>query len=670
MCLRQKLVVLCSLACCLIGPPDLFAAEQHVSLKGRVIDEASGKPIPGIEVGVVRATALGGKGPRSRVKPERVAVADDEGRFEFSVPITMPGLRDVFAFTCAKDRVNLIHPDVKFGTPTPTARDLRHSEMARLDLTHGVTGINFCLPPPPTIMRDVMVSMRDGTKLATDVYLPAGKHPPLPALLYRTPYNKASRGLPFSQLDKGYAVVWQDFRGRFGSEGETDLPFLPDAWGKQQDGYDAIEWAASQPWCNGKVATLGASAGGITQVMTAGSAPPHLVCQSIAVACGSMYHHAVFQGGAFRRATVQGWLKNNKFSPECLRLFLDHPLYDDLWRSVDASTRSAEINVPGTFIGGWYDLFCQGTIDAFLWRQHQGGPGARGKQKLLMGPWVHGRSRKIGEFMLPEQAVRPPPETSPTAWLDYWLKGVGNGVVNGPAVAYYIMGAFDEPGAPGHEWRHLDVWPVPSTTTPFYLHADGRLRKSEPPSSGESRSYRYDPEDPVPTLGGCNLILARGPFDQRRIEDRPDVLLYTSEPLAEPIEVTGRIKMVLFASSSCRDTDFTAKLTDVYPDGKSVLIQDGIIRARYRNSFEREELLAPGKVYRFEIDLWSTSIIFNRGHRLRVAISSSNAPRFEPNPNTGDPFRANDRTVIARNSVYHDAEHPSHLLLPVVARIR
>ena len=239
--LRYRLLMLCSLACCLIGGPSLLAAGQQVSLKGQVTDQESGKPIAGIEVGVVRAEALGEKGRRSRVKPERVAVTDDEGGFVFSVAATTPGLRDLLVFTCAKDRVNLIHPNVKFGTPTPAARDLGQPAVAHLDLARDVAGIHFRLPPPPTIMRDVIVSVRDGTKLATDVYLPPGKHPPLPALLHRTPYNKAGQGIPFRYLDEGYAVVWQDFRGRFASEGKSDLPFLPDAWGEQQDGYDAIE---------------------------------------------------------------------------------------------------------------------------------------------------------------------------------------------------------------------------------------------------------------------------------------------------------------------------------------------------------------------------------------------------------------------------------------------
>ncbi|MFZ5500519.1 MAG: CocE/NonD family hydrolase, partial [Candidatus Micrarchaeota archaeon] len=201
---------------------------------------------------------------------------------------------------------------------------------------------------------------------------------------------------------------------------------------------------------------------------------------------------------------------------------------------------------------------------------------------------------------------------------------------------------------------------------PYYLHADGALSTEKPPADGASKTFKFDPKNPVPTRGGCNLNIPAGSFDQRPVENRPDVLLYTTDSLPEPVEVTGRVKVHLWASSSCKDTDFTAKLTDVYPDGRSMLVLDGIIRARHRNTVEKDELMAPGTVYRFEVDLWSTSIIFNKGHRIRIAVSSSNAPRFDPNPNTGDPFRTNDKTVVAENTLYHDAEHPSYVLLPVV----
>jgi predicted acyl esterase len=638
----------------------------QVSLSGRVIEEGTEKPLQGIQVGAARWFKLGKLTWKERVQPERTATTGENGDFTFTIPAHAPGMNKVVVFTCGEDRGNLIFKDAPFEGRVPQAKDFEQPGVVAIDLTRDATGVIFTLPETPDFRHNVMVPMRDGTRLATNIFLPQGEGP-WPAILSRTPYGKSDK-IPTGQLQNGFAVVRQDFRGRFGSEGKDDMPFINDGWGELQDGYDTIEWIAEQPWCNGKVGTAGGSAGGITQVMTAGVAPPHLTCQLIAVAFGSMYHHAAYQGGAFRKALVEGWLQNHEFSPHCLEKVLAHPSYDQLWKQVDANNRSEHIQAPGFFTGGWYDVFCQGTIDAFMWRQCEGGKGARGKQKLIMGAWVHGRKQKLGEFDLPRHALRSPLETRGGGWFEYWLKDEDNGIMDEAPVHYYVMGAFGEPGAPGHEWRSSDVWPIPSQPTPFYLHGDGTLSRAKPENQDKLRSYDYDPTKPVPTLGGCNLVLDKGPYDQQPVESRPDVLLYTSEPLEQPLEVTGRIKAYLWASSSCKDTDFTVKLTDVYPDGKSVLIQDGIIRARFRNSFEREELMTPGNIYRFEIDLWSTSIVFNTGHRIRVAVSSSNAPRFEPNPNTGDPFRANSNTIVATNTIYHDGKHPSHILLPVVQR--
>ncbi|NOZ19858.1 MAG: CocE/NonD family hydrolase [Planctomycetes bacterium] len=642
---------------------------QRSTLSGKVTDEKTGRPIAGIALGVARVSKLRAEQPADPIKWEKKLTTDKEGRFEMKVGSNLEGLNEVILFTASEDHANQIYKGLTFEGQVPRLKDVQRDGVVKLDLTKDCTGIDFVLRSQvATGMRNVMVPMRDGTKLATDIYLPEGDGP-WPAILSRTPYNKTSnknkRGAR-SLARNGYAVVAQDFRGRFASEGETDMPFINDGWGKLQDGYDTIEWIVKQPWCNGKVGTSGGSALGITQIMTAGSTPPHLVCQSIGVACGSLYHHAAWQGGAFRKKLVEQWLTGNKFSPDCLKLMTGNPNYNDLWRGMDASTRSEVINVPGFFQGGWYDVFNQGTIDAFMWRQYKGGEGARGKQKLLMGPWVHGRNRKPGEVQFPENAVQIPKAADQGRWFDYWLKGEQNGIMDEPAVTYYVMGDVSDPKAPGNEWRFSDVWPVPSKATPYYIHADGTLSMEKPPADGKSKTYTYDPKKPVPTLGGCNLCMKKGPYDQRKLENRPDVLLYTTVPLTQPVEVTGQIKAYLWASSSCRDTDFTVKLTDVYPDGRSMLVLDGIIRARHRNTFEKDELLTPGEIYKFKIDLWSTSLIFNKGHRIRVAVSSSNYPRWDPNPNTGDGFRANDKTIVAENTIYHDAEHPSHILLPVV----
>jgi len=505
-----------------------------------------------------------------------------------------------------------------------------------------------------------MLPMRDGVKLAADVYLPEGDGP-WPVMLTRTPYNKngfagASRAIG----NKGYVLVAQDVRGRFASEGEDWLVFSHGGWGEHQDGYDTVEWIAKQKWCNGKVGTFGSSAGGVVQNMMAPSRPPHLVCQWVHVASSNMYNQAMYQGGAFRKRMVEGWLKDNRFSPENLKAVRAHPEYDELWEELDPERVASQVNVPVMFVGGWYDIFCQGTINSFVTIQNKGDRGARGKCKLVMGPWAHGG---FAELKYPNEQT--PSEVDFGKWFDLWLENEGRGADKIPAVHYYVMGDPTDPNAPGNEWRTADAWPIPAKPVPVYFHSDGSLRRKPPEEKEASRLYKYDPKNPVATVGGANLLLPKGPKDQQKVENRPDVLLFTTKPLKRPLETTGRIKVILWASSSAPDTDFTAKLTDVYPDGRSMLVLDGIIRARYRNGFEKSKLMKPGTIYKFEIDLWSTSIIFNRGHRIRVAISSSNSPRFEPNPNTGEHSGDGKETAVARNTIYLDSTRPSHILLPI-----
>jgi putative CocE/NonD family hydrolase len=249
--------------------------------------------------------------------------------------------------------------------------------------------------------------------------------------------------------------------------------------------------------------------------------------------------------------------------------------------------------------------------------------------------------------------------------FDYWLKGDSNGAQDDKAVHYYVMGDPTDANAPGNFWRRADNWPPPAEPTAFYLHGDKRLVRGERPEEAQTLSYKYDPNNPVPTVGGQNLLLPKGPMDQQKIESRPDVLVFTTDVLAEPVEVTGRIYAKLYVSSDCADTDFTVKLTDVYPDGRSMLVTDGILRAALRNSFERIEPLEAGEVYELSVDLWSTSLVFNKGHRICLAVSSSNAPRFEPNPNTID----GDTPRVAANTLHLSREHPSHILLPIYGGI-
>lgn len=288
---------------------------------------------------------------------------------------------------------------------------------------------------------------------------------------------------------------------------------------------------------------------------------------------------------------------------------------------------------------------------------------ACGKCRLVMEAYGHGSSN---ELVFPNSGS--PATADVFRWFDTWMKNDGKGADKIPIVHYYVMGDPDDKSSPGNKWRTADDWPVPAKKRPMYFYADGTLRQKAVRKKDVSVSYKYDPREPVPTIGGANLTITKGPRDQRRVENRSDVLLFTSEKLDDYLEVTGKVKVKLWASSSATDTDFTAKLCDVYPDGRSMIVLDGIIRAGHRNSMEKSELMEPGKIYEFDIDLWSTSMVFSPGHRIRVAISSSNSPRFEPNPNTGKVRGEGDETIVATNRIYLDAEHRSHILLPVVER--
>jgi len=517
------------------------------------------------------------------------------------------------------------------------------------------------LPPHQTFR----LAMRDGVRLATDVYLPEGRGP-FPVILARTPYGRISHaGAAIGFVRHGAVVVLQDMRGRFDSEGEN-LPFIGCGWGQHQDGVDTLTWIRHQPWCNGKIATIGGSAGGITQNLLAGAATTNApTAQYITVAAASLYHDIAYTGGAFRKADVENWTTQNHFDPKMLEQMRAHPDYDEYWHQFDTTRKFSDMTAPAVHVGGWFDMFAQGTIDEFVGRQYHGGPGARGRQKLVMGPWTHGIGKMpAGELTFPN-ASRVPTAFESGRWLEFFLLGRENGVFKTPAVAYYVMGDTSVSDAPGNQWRFANDWPVPATNTPFYFHHNGKLSPSKPDVTGPSAvTYTFDPANPCPTLGGGNLTIPSGPHNQNPIETRPDVVLFTTDSLAEPLEVTGRVRADIYIESSAVDTDLSVRLCDVYPDGRSYLMAEGMLRLRHRNSFEKSELLTPGKVERVTVDCWSTSIIFNKGHRIRVAVTSSNYPRFDLNPGTGKPWTDNGERVRQTNRIYCDAARPSNVILP------
>jgi putative CocE/NonD family hydrolase len=316
-------------------------------------------------------------------------------------------------------------------------------------------------------------------------------------------------------------------------------------------------------------------------------------------------------------------------------------------------------------VGGWYDIFQQGTLDMFAAIQTCGGPKAKKHVHLLMGPWTHAVGvTRVGELTFPDHAKWADEFPRFDAWADRWLldKPMAREV---PPVLYYTMGALPAGSAPGNRWRTATAWPPPGNPTRWHLTADGLLRRETVPPAGR-RTFRYDPGNPVPTRGGANLVLPAGSFDQVKQEERDDVLLFTSDALSEPMEVTGRLRAVLHVATTAADTDFTAKLTDVYPDGRSMLIADGICRLSLRDSLDRRSDVACGEIYSINVDLWSTSYVFNTGHRIRLAISSSNSPRFEPHPNRDLAGGSAGEPIVATQTILVGSEHPSHLLLPIV----
>lgn len=572
--------------------------------------------------------------------------------------------------------------------------------------------VKFPAPYPPTndvhLENLVAIPMRDGVNLYADVYRPLGQGR-YPVIVSRTPYSTErypsayTAAVFFSQ--RGYAFVYQDVRGRHESDGKWE-PFRNDI----EDGYDTVEWAAKQPWSNGKVCMEGGSYLGHVQWRAAMAKPPHLVCIVPQVASTSLYHNWITLNGAWRLSFNFGWgpvrqesriMQNTgphtmaggppnlsydhllwhlplnnmqelagrhaKFYDDWIR----HPDYDDYWKKINAEEVFDQINVPVYTMGGWFDIFSQGTLHGYVGMATRGKTEqARKGSRMLIGPWGHGSSQKYGDL---DFGVGAHVDESAAAlrFFDYWLKGKDDGIGSEPPVTLYVMGK--------NIWRRENEYPLARTQyRKLYFHSggaantgngDGRLSWNAPAGESKPDTYRYDPMNPVPSTGGnncCGTPTAAGPIDQRRIEGRGDILVYTSEYLDRDIEVTGPVKVVLYASSDCVDTDFVAKLIDVYPDGRSLPMAEGIVRARYRESPAAPKLLEPGKTYEFQIDMVGTSNAFLKGHRIRVDITSSHFPQFDRNPNTGEPFGTTSNTKVATQKIHHTAAHPSHIVLPVI----
>ena len=508
------------------------------------------------------------------------------------------------------------------------------------------------------------VAAPDGTGLATDVYLPPGDGP-WPVVLERTPYGKDDVGAEcwaFTSL--GYACVAQDTRGRFASEG-TDTVFRHDA----VDGRATVEWIAAQPWCNGAIGTYGGSAVGMTQYALALSADPELRCMLPAFATPDLYHHAFLYGGAIRTEMVENWL-TDQGSFDLIEELKRNRLHGPWWAPIDMLRPPGEVRAAGLHAAGWYDVFSQGNIDAFTNLQSHGGDGALGRQYLFVGPWTH--QGHAGELVYPDVDPAAMLFSLVGPWFDHCLKGETNEVAGWPPVNVYLMGAVGEPGAPGNQWIGLQSWPPLSRTARLHLDDRGELLNHKP-EVGETTLF-IDPDDPVPTLGGANLFpwvevdgrqMGSGSYDQRPIEARDEVLVFTSEVLDRPLTVMGRVRCVLWIRPDTLDLDLAVRLTDVYPDGRSMLVLDGIQRARMRCGDEEECLLTPGQPTEIVVDLWSTALVFNAGHRIGVSVSGTNSPRFEVNPNHGGDLDGAASSVVARPDLLFGPDHPSRLELPV-----
>ena len=518
-----------------------------------------------------------------------------------------------------------------------------------------------------------MIPMRDGAKLSAYLYFPAGKGPW--PVLYQQRYaslaGASTRRTHARMAAAGYVVCAENFRGTYLSEG-TWQGYRALGWGKLRDGYDTCEWLATQPWSTGKVGTWGGSQAGYAQNFLAVTQPPHLVAQYMTDTGLSLFQEGYRIGGATRPERFKQMddvCRVPEQNRALLREWFAHPTYDSYWQDEDCTRHFREMNVPCFTLGGWFDFMCQGSVESYIGREHRGGPRSRGTQQLLIGPWLHGGARieRVNELVFPTN-VRWDQDAHMLRWFDHYLKGIDNGAERDPKVTYYVMGATGEPGAPGNEWRTAPDWPVPAVTTPYYLHAGGRLTREQPHEAVSATAFKADPLHPAVIAGRA----FPGAKDARDVERQAEVRTFTTDVLKEPVEWTGKVSAELYVTSSARDTDFIVRVSDVYPDGRSMLLADYVRRARYRDGFEREFFMQPDRVYRVAFQVGWMSQVFNRGHRIRVTVASTGAPFYEPNPNTGEPLTIEwpEHAVVAENTVRHQRGAASRILAPVIRPAR
>ena len=517
---------------------------------------------------------------------------------------------------------------------------------------------------------EMTMTTRDGVKLAANVFLPGGSGP-FPVVLSRTPYLKDALGdlagySAQKYTDAGYAFVMQDVRGKGRSEGFYEA-FIPDL----EDGYDTVEWVAKQPWSNGKVGMVGASALGITTNLAAMGAPPHLVAAYVIVAPYDQLLNT-FPGGVLKDEDTLGWLKGQGETPAQLDVVRGSATNSAFWNEHAMTTQRKFIRIPMYNQGAWYDIFNDGNVENFRWLQNYGSKGARGNQKLYMVPAGHGGlgGEKSDVEYNQSGALVPPAEEM--RWWEYWLKGIDNGIMKEPPVTLFMMasGRKGHPSAASHVFKSPN-WPPVNHPTAYYLSGDMHLSTKAPMVSEAKLSYKFDPANPVKTYGGSNLLQTAGPLDQRPIGQRQDYLRFETTPLEKSVAIAGHVDMTLWAATDGLDTDFMVKLVDVYPDGYEQIILDNPIRTRYRRGRDPDDvmLMTPGKPEELRIDLWNTAFTFEKGHKIQVTVTSSNSTKFEINPNTGEPFGVPTTTAprVATNTVYFDKRHPSAMFLPLLS---